>query len=163
MKTITFRPLRRIKKTGKITVASYMQWRKVKTADYSKFKLIVSDEYKSFPKDELVYNHNGENLFWRNYNPEEEIQMLNEYALVDGEQPPYPRMWKTDWGMYSAKGLDCDGVPAFSHETANEIVKDHTRNLNDYSPLTVEVVNWWFGWFLYQLQNNELEFILDEK
>ena len=41
MKTITFRPLRRIKKTGKIVVASYMQWRKVKTADYSKFKLVV--------------------------------------------------------------------------------------------------------------------------
>jgi len=162
MKTIIFRPLRRIKKTGKITVASYMQWRKVKTADYSNFKLIINDEYKAFRKDELVYNHNGENLFWRHYNPEE-IPMLNRYNLVDGEQPPYPPMWKTDYGMYSAKGLDCDGVPTFSHGTANEIVKDHTRNLNEYTPLTVKIVRWWFGWYLYQLQNNELSFLGEEK
>lgn len=155
MKTIIFRPLRKIKKTGKITVASYVQWRKVKTADYNNFKLIINDEYKAFPKDELVYDHNGENLFWRHYNPEE-IPMLNRYDLVDGERPPYPPMWKTDYGTYSAKGLDCSGVPLFSHGTANEIVKDHTRNLKEYEPLTVEIVRWWFGWFLYQLQNNEL-------
>lgn len=65
--------------------------------------------------------------------------------------------------MYSAKGLDCDGVPTFSHGTANEIVKDHTRNLNEYTPLTVEIVRWWFGWYLYQLQNNELSFLGEEK
>jgi hypothetical protein len=161
MKTIVFRPLRRIKKTGKVTVASYSQWRKVKTADNSKFKLIIDDEYRTFPKDELVYDHNGDNLFWRHYNPEE-IPMLNQYALSDGEFPPYPPMWKTDYGMYSAKGLDCDGVPTFSHGTADEIVKDPNRDLNEYTPLTVEIVNWWFGWFLYQLQNNELKFAGDD-
>lgn len=155
MKEIKFRPLRRIKKSGKIVVASYMQWRKVKVADYDNFILSIDNEYKSLPKDELVYNHNGENLFWRHYNPEE-IPMLNRYALVDGEAPPYPPMWKTDYGMYSAKGLDCDGVPAFSHGTANEIVKDHTRDLSEYEPLTVEIVRWWFGWFLYQLENSRL-------
>lgn len=154
-KEITFKPLRRIKKTSKVVVASYAQWRKVKVADYNYFTLIVNEDYKLFPKDELVYNHYGENLFWRHYNPEE-IPILNRYALFDGEQPPYPKMWKTDYGAYSAKGLDCDGVPTFSHGTANEIVKDHTRKINEYEPLTVEIVNWWFGWFLYQLENAKL-------
>jgi hypothetical protein len=153
MKTVVFRPLRRIKKTGKITVASYMQWRKVKTADYYKFILVINDEYKSFTKDELVYNHNGENLFWRHYNPEE-IPMLTGYELNDGERPPYPPMWKTEYGMYSAKGLDCDGVPTFSHQTANSIY--NSKDIKDFEPLTVEIVRWWFGWFLYQLKNNEL-------
>lgn len=161
MKTITFRPLRRIKKTGKITVASYMQWRKVKTADYSKFNLVANDEYKSFHKDELVYDHNGENLFWRHYNPED-IPMLTGYELSDGEPPPYPPMWKTDFGMYSAKGLDVDGVPTFSHGTANEIYNSRA-DLKEFEPLTVEIVRWWFGWFLYQLQNNNLQIGIGNK
>lgn len=133
-----------------------MQWRKVKTADYNKFTLIINDEYKSFPKEELVYDHNGENLFWRHYNPEE-IPMLNQYALIDGEQPPYPPMWKTDFGMYCAKGLDVDGVPTFSHGTANNIYNSKA-DMKGFEPLTIEIVNWWFGWFLYQLQNNSLVF-----
>lgn len=133
-----------------------MQWRKIKNADHSKFKLIVNEEYKTFPKDELVYDHNGENLFWRHYNPEE-IPMLNRYALVDGEQPPYPPMWKTDYDMFCAKGLDVDGVPAFSHGTANEIYNSKA-DMKEFEPLTVEIVNYWFGWFLYRLQNNELIF-----
>ncbi len=157
MKKIIFRPLRRIKKTGKITVASYMQWRKVKTADYGKFILLINDEYKAFPKDELVFNHSGENLFWRHYNPEE-IPILNRYALSDGEQPAYPPMWKTDYGMYSAKGLDCDGVPAFSHGTSKEIYNSKA-DMKNFEPLTVEMVNWWFGWFLYQLENSHLQIV----
>lgn len=156
MKTIVFRPLRRIEKTGKIVVASYLQWRKIKTADYKKFRLVINDEYKTFPKDELVYNHKGENLFWRNYNPEK-IKMLNSDDLVDGKYV-YPPMWKTDYGMYAAKGLDINGVPTFSHGTANKIVEDNSLKLNEYEPLTVEIVNWWFGWFIYELNNNELVF-----
>jgi hypothetical protein len=151
MNIITFRPLRRIKKTGKITVASYMQWRKIKTADYNKFILIVNEEYKTFSNDELVYNHNGENLFWRHYNPEE-IPILNQYALIDGEQPPYPPMWKTEY-MFCAKGLDVDGVPTFSHQMANNIYNSKA-DIKDFEPLTVKIVNYWFGWFLYCLQNN---------
>ncbi len=152
---IVFRPLRLIKKTGKITVASYIQWRKVKTADYNEFNLVINDEYKTFPKDKYVYDYNGENLFWRHYNPEE-IPLLNRYELNDGERPPYPPMWKTENGNYSAKGLDCDGVPTFSHFTAKEIVNQN-RDMTEFEPLTVEIVNWWFGWFLYQLKNSNLK------
>lgn len=151
MKTIIFRPLRKIKKTGKITVASYMQWRKIKTADYNDFVLIIREEYRTFPKDELVYNHNGDNLFWRNYNPEG-IPLLNSYALVDGDRPPYPEMWKTEYDMFCAKGLDCDGVPTFSHQTADNIYNGKS-DMIDFEPLTVEIVNYWFGWFLFNLKN----------
>jgi hypothetical protein len=80
--------------------------------------------------------------------------MLTGYELNDGERPPYPPMWKTEYGMYSAKGLDCDGVPTFSHQTANSIY--NSKDIKDFEPLTVEIVRWWFGWFLYQLKNNEL-------
>lgn len=153
---IKFNPLRRIKKTGKITVASYMQWRKIKNADYVDLTLILNDEYKNFPKNEFVYNHKGENLFWRNYNPED-IQMLNRYDLVDGEQPKYPKMWVTDYGMYSAKGLDVDGVPTFSHFTANSIYNSNA-DMENFEPLTVEVVNWWFGWFIYNLNNTKISY-----
>lgn len=155
MKEITFRPLRRIKKTGKLCVASYMQWRKIKVADYAKFRLVISDEYKSFQKDEYIYNHEGKQLFWRNYNPEE-IPLLTGLESLDGESP-YAGQWLTLWGMYSARGLDCDGVPTFSHHTADEIYNSKA-DMTDFEPLTVETVVWWFGWFLYQLNNNELNY-----
>ena len=152
IKTINFRPLRRVKKTGKIVVASYMQWRKVKLADYNKFNLIIDPEYKILPKDEYIYNHKGENLFWRHYNPEE-IPIVTSYELIDGEQF-LPDNWRTDYEMYSAKGLDCDGVPAFSNYTANDIVNSKA-DMTDFEPLTVKTVQYWFGWFMYKLNNAE--------
>lgn len=155
MKEIKFKPLRRLK-TGKIAVASYMQWRKIKVCDYSKFNLIIDDTYKTFPKGEFVYNHKGENLFWRHYNPEE-IPMITGYELEDGEMPQYPTQWKADYGMYCAKGLDCDGVPTFSNGTANNIYNSKA-DMKDFEPLTVEMVEWWFGWFLYQMNNSNLVF-----
>lgn len=103
----------------------------------------------------MVYDHNGKNLFWRNFNPEE-ITMLNNYSLVDGEDPEYPPMWKTEY-LFCANGLDCDGVPTFSHGTADNIYNGKS-DMTDFEPLTVKVVNYWFGWFLYNLQNNELIF-----
>ncbi len=177
MKTITFRPLRRIKKTGKITVASYMSWRNVKTADYNNFTLVINDEYKSFPKDEYVYDHNGERLFWRDFDPEQ-IPELPPYILRD-EEYQFPRQWKSTsqscfnekqmYVNYSARGLDCDGVPTFSHGTEKDITRSNMYNytleevgealnpMKDYELLTVGVVVKWFGWFLYQLQNSNLK------
>lgn len=155
MRTIIFRPLRRIKKTGKITIASYMQWRKIKTADYSNFKLVIDTEYKTLPLDEYVFNHKGENLFWWDYNPEK-IPTITGHELKDGERF-YPDQWKTTYDMYSAKGLDCDGVPTFSHYTANKIINNNP-DLTEFEPLTVATVTKWFGWFLYKLQNNETTF-----
>jgi hypothetical protein len=132
MKTITFRPLRKLK-SGKIAVASYAQWRKVKCADRSKFKLILSTEYKEFPESARVFNHLGDDLLWKN--------CCNPHELCGG---------------YSIHGCDCDGVPAFSHGTINDVYnsKADTRPLE---PLTVGVVKKWIGWFLYQLENTDLE------
>ncbi len=176
MKTIIFRPLRRVKKTGKITVASYMQWRKVKTADYNNFKLIIDPEYKTLPKDELVYDHNGENLFWKDFDPEQ-IPYLPPYILrqENEENYEYPKQWRTNYGMgycdsFSARGLDCSGVPTFSHGTRHDLTIGNMHNytleevgevlnpMSEYELLTVGIVVKWFGWFIYQLQNNELIF-----
>lgn len=167
MKTITFRPLRRIKKTGKLTVASYMQWRKVKTADYNKFNLIIDNEYKRMPDDDFVYNHEGEQLFWFNHrSPEKLPKNYADYESIfrnlniprdefEGEE------WKlseplTQGFHYSVQGFDCDGVPVFSHNSADYIAT-HYKDLNQFEPLTVGLVKLWFGWFIYQLQNSDLK------
>ncbi len=169
---IVFRPLRLIKKTGKITVASYTQWSKVKTADYNEFNLVINDEYKAFSKDELVYNHNGENLFWKDFDPDK-IPYLPPYILRE-ENYEYPKQWRTNYNMgysdsFCARGLDCSGIPTFSHGTAQNLTNGNIRNytleevvevlnpMNEYELLTVGVVVKWFGWFLYQLQNSNLK------
>jgi hypothetical protein len=152
-RVVKFRPLRLLS-DSKIAVASYMSWRNIWTSDYHNLHLIVSEEYKSFDKDLLVHNHKGEPLFWYSYNPED-IPTLNEYALIDGERPPYPPMWKTHYGMYCAKGLDVDGVPYFSYITKDYIINSR-QSVNDFQPLTVEIITWWFGWFLWQLNNPSL-------
>ncbi len=167
MKQIIFRPLRRIKRTGKITVASYMQWVKVKTSDYHKFQLIIDDEYKRLPKDELVYNHLGENLFWYNHsNPEvlpKNIVSVDDIVRIlgvdksdlDGEE--YKISQPIGKGFHwSVRGFDCDGVPIFSHYTTNYLAT-HYSDLTKFEPLTVEMVVKWFGWFLYQLENSHLQ------
>lgn len=135
MRSITFRPLR-VLKSGKIAVAGYMQWRKVKCADYSKFGLVVRDEYKSMPPDAQVHNHNGEPLFFPDYRPDEHTGWRDEKHAV---------------------GIDCDGVPAFTNYTANDIADHH--NVEQFEPLTVGMVTAWWGWFLYRLDNVRFEHI----
>lgn len=162
MKTITFRPLRRIKKTGKVTVASYMSWYKIQTADYGKFKLIINTEYKMLPPHELVYDHEGNQLFWFKYHPAD-IPVFNYSILFDldkirEENKHYAINWQSGNPLnYNAKGLDCSGTPIFSHYTEKHI-KDNYKDTKQFKPLTVEMVVNLFGWFLYQLQNNELVF-----
>lgn len=159
MKQITFRPLRRIKKTGKIAVASYMQWRKVKTADYNQFQLTIDEEYKLLPPDEYVYNHEGENLFWLDFDPEQ----IPDYKYDgNGEYPQQFRVRSMNWTggkqyfYYGADGLDCDGVPTFTHYTQNHVAQSFA-DMTKFEPLTVGIVVKWFGWFLYQLENSKLQ------
>lgn len=161
MKTIIFRPLRRIKKTGKIVVASYMQWRKVDTADYSKFNLIIDDEFRGMPKDEYVYDHNGDQLFFFTYNPDEvpvfQYSILFDLDTIREENKHYGILWK-DQGKacYNMPGTDCDGVPTFSHYTANHIASNY-NDVDQFQLLTVETVIKWYGWFLYRLENSNLQ------
>ena len=125
MKSIAFRPLRRLS-NGKVAVASYMQWNKVRVADYRKFQLVVRDEYKAMDPEEQVHNHKGEPLFFIAIEPDEHTAF------------PYPT------------GVDCDGTPCFSHYTANRIAENFT-DVDQFEPLTVGIVTKWFGWFLYRL------------
>lgn len=140
-----------------------MQWRKVMTADYSKFNLIIDDEYKIFPKDEFVHRHDGELLYWFRYNPSD-IPIFNSIPLesVDDSVPlKYQHFHGTRWVdsdriYYIAPGLDCDGVPTFSHLTTDRVA-DSSKDVDDFDVLTVETVAKWFGWFLFQLNNSYLQ------
>lgn len=150
------------KKTGKIVVASYLQWRKVMTADYSKFNLIVDDCYKRFHSDEFVYRYDGELLYWFKYNPAD-IPIYQSIPLegFDGLDEEYKYFHGTKWAdseriYYIVSGLDCDGVPTFSH-CDQDYVADYYKNVDDFEPLTVGTVVKWFGWFLWQLNNSYLK------
>lgn len=167
MKEIVFRPLRRVKKTGKVVVASYMQWRKVKTSDYNEFKLVVDNEYATFPPDEYVYDHKGEILFWFNHkNPEalpKNFVSIDDISRVLGidkselEGEAYKLTEPIGTGFHwSIHGFDCDGVPVFSHYSQSYVAK-HFDNLEQFEPLTVGLVTKWFGWFIYQLENSRLQ------
>jgi len=167
MKTITFTPLRLIKKSGKITVSSYMQWRKIKSADYSQFILALNYSYKAFKDTDYVYNHKGEQLFWFNHKSPEELRFLTisdikesmdnngfDSSSVDGEEYKLLSMLKQlHWDV---KGFDCDNVPVFSHNTADYIAT-HYKDMNQFEPLTVGMVKLWFGWFLFNLENLKLQ------
>lgn len=173
MKEILFRPLRRIKKTNKITVASYVQWRKVKTADYNKFNLTVNDEYKMFPKEEYVYDHKGGLIFFFTYNPAD--IMIFQRTLIDEVDFDFDEArsvyrdfiihndggkYGSPWTSYFMRGTDCDGVPTFSHWDENRVTQEDCWNYfgsDQFEPLTVDTVLKWFGWFLYQLENSYLK------
>jgi len=126
MKTVPFRPLRRVKKTGKIVVAGYAQWTQVRTADYSAFCLVVDQEYVGLPLDEHVYNHEGKPLFWRDFNPEDipvytpdELRVCEiEIGNLFRSAPHHGIRWKPDGSIsYCVRDLDCQGTPTFSHLT----------------------------------------------
>jgi len=173
MRSITFRPLRRIKKTGKIVIASYMGWRKIATADYNKFNLVVDDEYKQLPADELVYTHDGQPLYFFGYHPAN-VKVFNR-TVIDGVDFDYDNARKlykdfiihSDGGKYGEphtsyfmRGTDCSGVPSFSHWTEKRVTDDDCWNYfgsDAFEPLTVEIVTKWFGWFLYNLNNSYLQ------
>lgn len=165
MKGILFSPLRRIKKTGKISVYNYLLWRKVKTLSNHSvfFDMAINDEYKNFNDSEFVYNHKGEQLFWYDHkNPEllsrpyisiEQISDILKIDIEDLKGEEYKISHPIGSGFHwDVKGFDCDGVPVFSHNNADYIAT-HYENMDDFIPLTVGMVKLWFGWFLWQLDN----------
>lgn len=157
MKTVKFNPLRRVKSLDKVVVASYSTWRRVKTADYSKFKLILSTAHHSMDNSEYVYNHKGELLYFYDYNPVD-IEVY-KHNVFDEFNPPKSQ-YIIDWGesiCFRIKGADVDGVPTFSHFT-QESIATHYKDMNDFTPLTVGMVKHWLGVFLYYLENNYLEY-----
>ncbi len=49
--------------------------------------------------------------------------------------------------------MDCNGTPIFSHLTADYIAT-HYKDVTQFEPLTVKQVVFWFGWFIYGLENS---------
>lgn len=150
-----------------------MQWRKVKTADYKKFNLIVDDEYKKLPKDEYVYTHDGKLIYFFTYNPAD--VMAFQHIMIDETDFDYAEArvtykdfiihsdggkYGSPWTSYFMRGTDCSGVPAFSHWDEDRVTEEDTWNYfghDQFEPLTVATVVKWFGWFLYQLDNSTLQ------
>jgi len=168
MKEIRFSPLRRIKKTGKMTVASYMQWRKVKVADYSEFILSLGD-FSQLDPNERVHNHKGELLFWYNHESPDSLRMLTIFdikesmdengfdsSVVDGEE--YKLRSMEDRLHWSVNGFDCDAVPVFSHYTQDYISTHFCNSVKEFEILTVETVLKWYWWFIFNLRNTTLNY-----
>lgn len=161
MKEIKFRPLRRIKKTGKICVASYMQWNAIMTADYDKFKLTVVDEYSKMPKDEFVYNHLGELLYFFDFDPND-IPIFDTYEsngimrYINGRPHYGITHGHYHHTAFNVRGTDCYGIPIFTHLDANNI-GTHYDNPFDFTPLTVDIVVKWLCWIMFRLKRAEIE------
>lgn len=169
--TFLFRPLRRVKKTGKIVVASYQQWRNFKLADYKPLSLMVDVSYREMNHSEQVHNHKGELLYFYTYKPSEIAYINNDRLinyLIDEEVSEFDTLlhdiemsqnrcivrsgWHT---MFNCKGLDCDGVPTFSHLTQDEVASNY-KNMDVFEPLTVATVIEWYAWILESLRAKEI-------
>lgn len=164
MKTIKFRPLRRIKKSNYIAVASYLCWNKLRCANYvGEFSLQLVSDYENFDRSEFVYNSVGELLFHFNYNPWD-VFVYKGSCLDDDFSWENMREQHKSFSILSDDGkishhflgADCMGTPTFSHLTADGIVDSGYENMNCFEPLTVGYVMDWLGWFLYQLENSKL-------
>ena len=127
-----FRPLR-IKK-GKVTVSSYMSWRKFFNRGVYGGLVSLVKEYEAFNQEEFVFNHKGEQLFFPNYLPES----IKEQGYV--------------------VGFDCDKVPCFSHYTVKMISKLSSIEVIDtFEPLRVKDVVKWLWWLIYENETIKLK------
>ncbi len=162
--SLTFRPLRRVKKLGKIVVSSYTTWNAVRVADsrWDKIsELTIDTEYHSFPKDEYVYNHLGEQLFFYDYNPNampvyaSGVPLPIDRRIIIDQHGGYAISYGGANLNYCGKGLDCEGTPTFSHYTM-DYVAEHNYNIGEFEPLTVNTVIEWYGWFLLNLKNTKI-------
>lgn len=172
MKEIKFRPLRLNKKTGKIIVASYIQWNKLRCANYSEFKLTVVDEYEQMNKADFVYNHEGKQLYHFGYNPWDIHEHYGSCIAEGFDWDEMRRIYKdfilvSDGGLYGTphksyhvRGADTAGTPTFTHYDEDRVTTDDTWNYygaDAFEPVTVGYVITWLGWFLYQLENSTLK------
>lgn len=171
MKTITFRPLRKVKKTGKVVVASYTQWNNLRCANYSEFNLIVANDYEQMNKSDFVYSHEGKQLYHFGYNPWDVHEHHGSCIADDFDWDEMRRIHKDfilvstnrDGGehrSYHIRGADCAGTPTFTHYDEDRVTTDDCWNYygaDAFEAVTVGYVITWLGWFLYQLENSSLK------
>src|SRR3954468_2058578 len=121
LRTVKFRPLRRIKKTGKVVVASYGSWSRVSTSNYNPFNLIIDPEYRSLPHDEYVYDSDGALLYFFPYDPSD-IPVIKSSVARETLGEDWVSKWfamngwtrGVDWESgngidYSGAGIGCNG------------------------------------------------------
>lgn len=136
---MNFRPLRK-HKSGKVIVASYAQWRKVHN---SREKVtIILDNYNP---NSYVYNHELKQLFF----PFESPQDVKVHFDWPENEVDFKVINDGTWTSWSCTGLDCDGVPAFTNYTADDVANSSGWSirtdvfLDKFKPLTVQMVlNW---------------------
>lgn len=159
MVTHNFKPLRLVKKTGKITVASYSNWRRIKCKDWVGNQVCLIREYDQLDPSAHVYNHKGHNLFFPNVKPWDiPAYSLNAAAEANLD---FSQRHSIDYGngqkSYWGTGIDNEGVPTFSFFTSSYVAQHCSKQLLEFEPLTVEMVADWAGWFLYNLQRCEVK------
>lgn len=141
-KVLRFRPLRIV--NGKCVVTSYMGWRKLAIANYD-FPGYISPgrisiiSMPNIPNQE-VYNHEGELLYW---NKEDTFENIGTRYVS---------------GVF----YDCDGIPTFSHKSADEVVQftEEGRGVGmkmyvDMKPLMSDQVIEAFNRLILNLKNIE--------
>jgi len=138
-----FSPLIRIKSTGKITVLSYMGWRKFYRMPFSEFE--INHEYKSFDVNEYVYNRKGEQLFFYDYRPSDIMPRIDG----DNTSIKWHHKYSDESIQYGCRGLDCDGIPTFNHHTIDQIANNSFEWMLQYEPLTVGIVIMWLDWIMH--------------
>lgn len=132
------------------------------TADYNNFNLILDKEYKTLNPNDYVHNNKGELLFFYDYNPADVpvYPWTRDLDLTElhNTRKPHAIQWDPKGhANYNMPGTDCLGVPTFTHWTAEDVAnRVKLSNINDFEPLTVKMVAYWFGWLLYRLNNSNL-------
>ena len=155
MEKILFKPLRRRKSDNKVVVGSYASWGKVGRVARYKCEIVIDTDYRSMDPEEYVHNHKGELLYFYRYDPNEmptfKWRKGMEWEEMNGYQARALE-WCKGNVTYNGKGIDCDGIPCFSHYTA-DYIGTHNFDLDDFYPLTVKQVIMWYGWFIMRLEN----------
>lgn len=109
-------------------------------------------------KGELVHNHKGEPLFFYDYNPADvpvfQWSILFDLDAIIENNKQFGILWRDESHVnYRMDGTDCDGVPTFSHYTADSIA-ENCIDMTVFESLTVGMVVKWYGWFLWRLDNS---------
>jgi len=152
MNQIKFRPLRHVKKSDKIVVASYSTWRKIVNTDrYNPtHEIVVDTEYKGMDPDAFVHNQKGEQLFFPDYArlPSKDVWKKSGGAIG---------LWVETIGEFVRYGMDSEGVPFFSDITKYYAIR-HYKDSRIFNPLTVGTVAQWVDLFLSRIYDSPVTY-----
>ncbi len=125
-----------IKKGNFYCVTSYMTWTKIRRLSYHNNQTIYvpTDLNDSFAGQ--VVNSKFEPLFWHE-------EWINIGMRIEGKVYGY------EYDIH----CDCEGVPTFSHMTADYINKHFHNSKQKFYPLTIQVIVHYFQRFVENTPN----------